>query len=122
MTPFAGEGVNLAFTDAMKLANMILASGDSREALDQNIAMFERDMFARATLVQQKDARHDESHVLRAGRAEDVDREICLLCCRGRASDEAAGSGGDGCGVCVVLLGEECSGEEDDIMWHSRSK
>ena len=51
MTPFAGEGVNLAFEDAMKLADAIISA--SRTSLDRNIADFEADMFKRATATQQ---------------------------------------------------------------------
>jgi 2-polyprenyl-6-methoxyphenol hydroxylase-like FAD-dependent oxidoreductase len=60
MTPFAGEGVNLAMEDAMKLADAILsatspasATEAASQALDQAVAGFERDMFKRATLTQQ---------------------------------------------------------------------
>lgn len=51
MTPFAGEGVNLAFEDSMKLADAILSA--SRATLNQNVASFEADMFKRATATQQ---------------------------------------------------------------------
>ncbi|GIZ40696.1 hypothetical protein CKM354_000402400 [Cercospora kikuchii] len=52
MTPFAGEGVNLALQDAMKLAAAIKSSHSSSN-LDGNIEAFERDMFSRATETQQ---------------------------------------------------------------------
>ncbi|CAK1356329.1 unnamed protein product [Cercospora beticola] len=52
MTPFAGEGVDLAFQDAMKLAAAIKASHSSQE-LDRKVEAFERDMFQRATETQQ---------------------------------------------------------------------
>ncbi|EME50203.1 hypothetical protein DOTSEDRAFT_68917 [Dothistroma septosporum NZE10] len=54
-TPFAGEGVNLAFEDSMKLADAIVAAApaSSRTSLDKNIADFEADMFKRATATQQ---------------------------------------------------------------------
>ncbi|PIB00703.1 Tetracycline resistance protein from transposon Tn4351/Tn4400 [Cercospora beticola] len=51
-TPFAGEGVDLAFQDAMKLAAAIKASHSSQE-LDRKVEAFERDMFQRATETQQ---------------------------------------------------------------------
>lgn len=49
MTPFAGEGVNLAFHDAMKLSKAIV-EGIERggEELDVNIRAFEEDLFVRA--------------------------------------------------------------------------
>ncbi|KAH7400452.1 hypothetical protein BKA64DRAFT_671875 [Cadophora sp. MPI-SDFR-AT-0126] len=49
MTPFAGEGVNLAFDDAMKLSRAITDGVDrGGEKLDANIQAFEEDMFIRA--------------------------------------------------------------------------
>jgi 2-polyprenyl-6-methoxyphenol hydroxylase-like FAD-dependent oxidoreductase len=52
MTPFAGEGVNLAFEDGMKLADAIMMSPPnpslSPEQLDDSIRAFESDMFVRA--------------------------------------------------------------------------
>lgn len=65
MTPFAGEGVNLAFEDAMKLSQAIIAASrepststaannpSSLDALYRSIAAYEIDMFERATRVQQ---------------------------------------------------------------------
>lgn len=71
MTPFAGEGVNLAFQDCLKLSQAIIAAAASRSAdlalrqspeqqnigrptqLDLNVRDFERDMFKRATKTQQ---------------------------------------------------------------------
>jgi len=50
MLPFAGEGVNLAFEDAMKLCDAIL-QGET-ETLDQRIKRFEEDMFYRAKRAQ----------------------------------------------------------------------
>ena len=58
MTPFAGEGVNLALQDALLISKAIVVaaestSDDGRTVLDQNIAEFEQDMFRRATKTQQ---------------------------------------------------------------------
>ena len=62
MTPFAGEGVNLALEDCMKLAEAIISaaaaaqaatSTDADSQLDRKVAEFEQDMFARATKTQQ---------------------------------------------------------------------
>ena len=57
MTPFAGEGVNLALQDSLKLSAAILSAAqqppEQRHALlDKNVAGFEQDMFARATETQ----------------------------------------------------------------------
>ena len=49
MTPFAGLGVNIAFEDAMKLADAIIhATKDDSQSLDAGIEAFEKDMFVRA--------------------------------------------------------------------------
>jgi 2-polyprenyl-6-methoxyphenol hydroxylase-like FAD-dependent oxidoreductase len=62
MSPFAGLGVNLAFEDAMRLADAITktakvsksgATTEARVALDKNVLEFERDMCQRATRAQQ---------------------------------------------------------------------
>jgi hypothetical protein len=48
-TPFAGEGVNLAFEDCVELADAILKTPClSPERLDGSIRNFESDMFRRA--------------------------------------------------------------------------
>jgi 2-polyprenyl-6-methoxyphenol hydroxylase-like FAD-dependent oxidoreductase len=49
-TPFAGEGVNLAFEDSMELADAILTKTQSLspQELDSSIRSFESDMFVRA--------------------------------------------------------------------------
>ncbi len=59
-TPFAGEGVNIAMEDAMKLAEAIVSAASSsnseterRTKLDEKVEEFEQDMFKRATEVQQ---------------------------------------------------------------------
>ena len=52
MTPFAGEGVNLAMTDALKLAEAITTGrkmGGNASSLNNSIRMFEVEMFHRAT-------------------------------------------------------------------------
>ena len=51
MTPFAGEGVNLAMADALSLANEIkrsCANGYDPKSLHEGVARFERAMFQRA--------------------------------------------------------------------------
>lgn len=53
MTPFGGEGVNLALEDARRLANAIIdAAEGSSGFLDLKIHAFEEDMFARARKAQ----------------------------------------------------------------------
>jgi 2-polyprenyl-6-methoxyphenol hydroxylase-like FAD-dependent oxidoreductase len=56
MTPFAGEGVNLAMSDAMKLAHAIstAAKSGTQEALSEGVQAYEEDMFKRAKIVQQQ--------------------------------------------------------------------
>ncbi|KAL9044591.1 MAG: hypothetical protein Q9214_002282 [Letrouitia sp. 1 TL-2023] len=54
MTPFGGEGVNIAMTDAMKLAHAIIDASNSDSpstSLKQNVRDFELDMFKRAAPV-----------------------------------------------------------------------
>ncbi|KAK3070290.1 hypothetical protein LTR53_010712 [Teratosphaeriaceae sp. CCFEE 6253] len=66
MTPFAGEGVNLAFSDCIDLSEAILSAAaqvspdadttsqaTAGTPLDVNVAAFERAMFVRATQFQQ---------------------------------------------------------------------
>lgn len=55
MTPHAGEGVNVAMKDALNLANGIIRSTKAEDvavALDQEVKLFEEEMFTRATRVQ----------------------------------------------------------------------
>lgn len=55
MTPHAGEGVNLAIEDALKLADAIMRSMDSKyvmDALDKEVSVFEDETMTRATKVQ----------------------------------------------------------------------
>jgi 2-polyprenyl-6-methoxyphenol hydroxylase-like FAD-dependent oxidoreductase len=55
MSPFAGEGVNLAMTDAMQLASAITKAIEvgTTEALVKETRAFEEDMYVRATKFQQ---------------------------------------------------------------------
>ena len=55
MGPFAGEGVNVAMDDAMKLAQAITDSVSSGKpnALNEAVKAFEQEMFERATEVQE---------------------------------------------------------------------
>lgn len=54
MTPFGGEGVNLAFQDALRLATTIIeaAKAEAELHLDTRISGFEEDMFIRARKAQ----------------------------------------------------------------------
>jgi len=57
MPPYAGEGVNVAMEDAMKLAQAIIRSAkadDTTTSLDTNVKAFEEEMFARAAPVQDR--------------------------------------------------------------------
>ncbi|KAL9607186.1 MAG: hypothetical protein Q9167_007875, partial [Letrouitia subvulpina] len=54
MTPFGGEGVNIAMTDAMKLAHAIIDASNSESpsvSLKQTVRDFELEMFKRAATV-----------------------------------------------------------------------
>lgn len=56
MTPFAGEGVNLAMADALRLSAAIIsaaASSSPIETLDTNVVAFEKEMFEYAGKTQQ---------------------------------------------------------------------
>ncbi|KAE8152077.1 hypothetical protein BDV25DRAFT_151701 [Aspergillus avenaceus] len=54
MPPFAGEGVNLAFGDAMKLADEIRSFvGNDKVVLDDVLRGYEEDLFRRAGLAQE---------------------------------------------------------------------
>jgi 2-polyprenyl-6-methoxyphenol hydroxylase-like FAD-dependent oxidoreductase len=48
MTPFAGEGVNLAMLDALELAKSIIAASEKGEGVDGAVKAYEEEMFARA--------------------------------------------------------------------------
>lgn len=54
MTPFGGEGVNLAFQDSLKLANAIIDATNLglESSLDSKILAFEKNMFYRAHAAQ----------------------------------------------------------------------
>jgi 2-polyprenyl-6-methoxyphenol hydroxylase-like FAD-dependent oxidoreductase len=53
MTPFAGEGVNMAMKDALDPAEaLVLASSQNFEDVTERITRFERSMFKRASTVQ----------------------------------------------------------------------
>lgn len=55
MTPFRGEGVNLALQDALKLAHTIIEAskdGGDSEVLRLKVKTFEQDMFVRAMRMQ----------------------------------------------------------------------
>ena len=58
-TPFAGEGVNLALKDSLELSKAIISAAqqpsiqERRDALDNKVADFERDMFKRSAETQQ---------------------------------------------------------------------
>ncbi|KAI1210505.1 FAD/NAD(P)-binding domain-containing protein [Annulohypoxylon truncatum] len=57
MTPFAGEGVNVAFDDARKLATAIIRAvqaGGEADQLDKNIQAFEEEMFTRMVVYQRQ--------------------------------------------------------------------
>lgn len=53
MSPFAGEGVNLAMADALKLAHVLTASRKSEkdDAMVEAVKSFEEEMFSRAGII-----------------------------------------------------------------------
>ena len=72
MTPFAGEGVNLAMTDALRLAGAIIASRkiDKADAFDQAVKRFEEDMFQRAGITAAVTWGNTEDSLLKPGAPE----------------------------------------------------
>lgn len=52
--PFAGEGVNIAMEDALKLSQALIAAVKTPSSLDSRIIAFEQDMFIRSAAVAQK--------------------------------------------------------------------
>ena len=67
MTPHAGEGVNVAMEDALKLADAIIRSAKSEDlinALDKEVSVFEDEMMTRATKVQKHSLANTEDMYL----------------------------------------------------------
>ena len=56
MTPFAGEGVNLAIVDALRLAQAVVARNGA--SLDERVKQFEKEMFDRTAPVQRETKRN----------------------------------------------------------------
>ena len=52
-SPFAGEGVNIAMEDALKLSQTLIVAVKTPSSLDSHITAFEQDMFIRAAAVAQ---------------------------------------------------------------------
>lgn len=52
MSPLAGEGVNLAFENVMKLASNVTKRGSKEVSLEAKIVAYEEDMFTRARRAQ----------------------------------------------------------------------
>lgn len=52
-SPFAGQGVNIAMEDALKLSQALIAGVKSPSSLDSHITAFEQDMFLRGAAVAQ---------------------------------------------------------------------
>lgn len=52
-SPFAGEGVNIAMEDALKLSQALIAAVKNPSSLDSRISAFEQDMFLRGAAVAQ---------------------------------------------------------------------
>lgn len=70
MTPHAGEGVNVAMEDALKLAHAIIHSVEAEDtvnALDKGVSAFEDEMMARATKVQKHSLANTEDMYLTPG-------------------------------------------------------
>ncbi|CAF9909298.1 MAG: hypothetical protein HETSPECPRED_008928 [Heterodermia speciosa] len=72
MTPFAGEGVNLAMCDALRLAGAIIDSRkvDKVDAFDQAVKRFEEDMFQRARITAAVTWGNTEDSLLKPGAPE----------------------------------------------------
>ena len=52
-SPFAGEGVNIAMLDALKLSQALIVAVKTPSSLDSHITAFEQDMFIRGAAVAQ---------------------------------------------------------------------
>lgn len=52
-SPFAGQGVNIAMEDALKLSQALIAGVKTPSSLDSHITAFEQDMFLRGAAVTQ---------------------------------------------------------------------
>ena len=86
MTPFAGEGVNVAMKDAMILARSILDAekAGGKEFLAQRMKLFEEDMFHRATIIQELTKANMEDMYFAEGTPRTtIERFVCRM-----ASDE----------------------------------
>lgn len=53
-SPFAGEGVNIAMEDALKLSQALIEAVKNPSSLDSQITAFEQDMFIRGAAVAQR--------------------------------------------------------------------
>ena len=81
MTPFAGEGVNLAMTDAVILARRIHeAEMAGKEFLTEKVKLFEEDMFKRAPIIQELTRANMEDMYFTEGTPRTViERWICRM-------------------------------------------
>lgn len=71
-SPFAGQGVNIAMEDALKLSQALIAGVKNPSSLDSHITAFEQDMFLRGAAVAQISRANMEDMIFTPGAPESI--------------------------------------------------